>query len=130
MLVDDERIWKFEEELWVGGDDVYHQRVSDDCLMALPAQPYLFAGEQATKAVQDTPKWDTVEFAEKQLSRPQEGLIIIAYRIKAKRQDQSYHALCTSTLRRLAHEEWDVVQHQQTPLGVIVADPDEVPAHG
>jgi hypothetical protein len=125
MIMDDERIWKFEEELWTGGDDVYHQRVSDDCLMALPAQPYLFAGEQATKAVQDTPKWDTVQFAEQQVSRPQEGLIIIAYRVKAQRGEQHYHALCTSTLRRLAHEEWDVVQHQQTPLGVIVADPDE-----
>jgi trehalose-6-phosphate synthase len=121
--VEDERIWKFEEELWVGGDAVYEERVSDDCVMALPAEPFLFMGEQATKAVQDTPKWDQVELLDKQVSRPQEGLIVIAYRAQASRGDKHYHALCTSTLRRLAHEEWDVVQHQQTPLGVIVADP-------
>lgn len=121
--MEDERIWKYEKELWTGGDAVYSDRVSGDCVMALPAEPYVFGGEQATKAVQDTPKWDQVEFLDTQVSRPQEGLIVIAYRVQAKRGDQSYHAVCTSTLRRLAHEEWDVVQHQQTPLGVIVADP-------
>jgi trehalose-6-phosphate synthase len=121
--MEDERIWQYEKELWTGGDQVYSERVSDDCVMALPAEPYVFAGEQATKAVQDTPKWDEVEFLDTQVSRPQESLIVIAYRVQAKRADKSYHAVCTSTLRRLAHEEWDVVQHQQTPLGVIVADP-------
>lgn len=122
--MEDERIWKYEKQLWTGGDEVYEQRVSSDCLMALPAEPYLFAGEDATRAVQDTPKWEEVEFAETRVSRPQEGLIVIAYRVKASRGEKSYHALCTSTLRRLAHEEWDVVQHQQTPLGVIVSEPD------
>jgi trehalose-6-phosphate synthase len=121
--MDDERIWKFERELWTGGDEVYHERVSKDCLMALPAEPFLYAGEKATQAVQDTPKWDEVELLDTQVSRPQEGLIVIAYRVQASRGDKHYHALCTSTLRRLSHEEWDVVQHQQTPLGVIVADP-------
>jgi hypothetical protein len=121
--MEDERIWKFEQELWTGGDEVYQQRVSPDCLMALPAEPYLFAGEAATRAVQHTPKWDEVEFADTRVSRPQEGLIVIAYRAQARRGEKSYDALCTTTLRRLAHEQWDVVQHQQTPLGVIVSDP-------
>lgn len=121
--MEDERIWKFEKELWIGGDQVYEERVSADCVMALPAEPYLFTAEQATKAVQDTPRWDEVDFHDTHVSRPQEGLIVIAYRAKAKRGDESYHALCTSTLRRLEHEHWDVVQHQQTPLGVIVAEP-------
>jgi trehalose-6-phosphate synthase len=74
--------------------------------------------------VADTPRWESAEFRDTRVSRPQEGLIVIAYRVAARRGEQSYHALCTSTLRRLAHEEWDVVQHQQTPLGVIVADPE------
>ena len=123
--MEDERIWKFEQELWTGGETVYEERVSADCVMALPTEPYVFLGEQATKAVQDTPKWDAVELLDRQVSRPQEGLIVIAYRAQASRGDEHYHALCTSTLRRLSHEERDVVQHQQTPLGVLVADPAE-----
>ena len=121
--MEDERIWTFEEELWLGGGDVYRERVSDDCLMALPAEPYLFGGKEATDAVEHTPRWDKVDFTETRVSRPQEGLIVIAYQVEAHNPDKTYRALCTSTLRRLSHEKWDVVQHQQTPLGVIVADP-------
>ncbi|MEW9854971.1 DUF4440 domain-containing protein [Novosphingobium sp. M1R2S20] len=121
--MEDERIWDFERELWVGGDAVYRERVSEDCLMALPGEPFLFGGDEAAKAVEQTPRWRDVRFCEQRVSRPQEGLIVIAYRVEAQKEEGSYHALCTTTLRRRAHEEWDVVQHQQTPLGMMVADP-------
>jgi hypothetical protein len=122
--MEDERIWSFERDLWIGGEKVYDERVSDDCLMALPTEPYVFDGAAATDAVKHTPRWDKVEFSDQQVSRPQEGLIVIAYRAAASRGDETYTAVCTSTLRRLSHEEWDVVQHQQTPLGTMVAEPE------
>jgi len=122
--MDDQRIWDFERDLWLGDGDVYEERVGDECLMALPTQPFLFGGKAAIDAVSKSPRWDDVTFAEKKVSRPQEGLIVIAYRALASRGDEAYPALCTSTLRRIEHEEWDVVQHQQTPLGTLVADPD------
>ncbi|GGC32701.1 hypothetical protein GCM10011371_20160 [Novosphingobium marinum] len=122
--MEDARIWNFESDLWTGGEDVYRERVSDDCVMALPATPYIFDGKAATKAVAGTPRWESVEFRNQRVERPQEGLIVIAYRAHAKRGEEEYHALCTSTLRRLSHEDWDVVQHSQIPLGVEVADPD------
>lgn len=122
--MDDDRIWDFERDLWTGGEAVYRDRVSADCLMALPAAPFVYAGQEATRAVENTPRWTDVTFKDTQVSRPEEGLIVIAYRAEASRDGESYHALCTSTLRRLAHEEWDVIQHQQTPLGAEVADPD------
>jgi hypothetical protein len=65
-----------------------------------------------------------VTFHDQQVERHQEGLIAIAYRAKATRGDQSYHAICTSTLLRKGEGDWEVIQHQQTPLGVEVADPD------
>jgi len=38
--------------------------------------------------------------------RPQEGLIVISYRAKASREDaQGYEAHCTSTYRRVVHED-------------------------
>ena len=121
--MDDQRIWNFEERLWVGGPQAYEEQVSDTCVMALPAEPFLFDGPAAIAAVKDTPRWDSVDFADTRVERPEEGLIVIAYRAEAKRGEENYHALCTSTLRRLEHEEWRVVQHQQTPLGVKVTDP-------
>ena len=122
--MEDNRIWEFERALWLGGGDVYEKCVANDVVMALPAQPFLFDGQAAAKAVEDTPRWDEVDFVDTRISRPEEGLIVIGYRARADRGDKHYHALCTSTLKRLGHEAWVVVQHQQTPLGVEVKDPD------
>ena len=48
--------------------------------------------------------------------RPQEGLIVIGYTVDAEKDGgEKYAAHCTSTYRRLEHEVWKVVQHQQTP---------------
>ena len=122
--MNDERIWDFERELWTGPADAYDRKVSDKVVMALPATPYLFDAEAARAAVKDTPRWEEVEFVDTAVERPEEGLIAIAYRVKARRGDEEYHALCTSTLRRVGEEDWEVVQHQQTPLGVEVAEPE------
>ena len=64
----------------------------------------------------ETPRWSEVEFSEQQIVRPQEGLIVLAYHAKATRENgEAYEAHCSSTLRRVGHDEWQVVQHQQTP---------------
>ena len=120
--MNDERLWEFERQLWVGPSEVYDEKVAEDVVMALPAQPFLFDRDAATKAVKDTPRWDSVEFAETRVERHEEGLIVIAYRAHAKRDEQKYDAVCTSTLLRLGHENWVVIQHQQTPLGIEVSD--------
>lgn len=122
--MNDDRIWEFERELWLGDGSVYRERMADDCVAALPAEPFLYSGKDASTAAQDTPRWEEVDFSETPVSRPEEGLIVIGYRAKARQGDTHYHALCTSTLRRLEHENWVVVQHQQTPFGVEVKDPD------
>lgn len=114
--MEDDRIWDFEKSLWTGGPGRYRELVDDECLMVLPAPPFVMSGAQAIEAVSDTPRWEEVEFANGQIARPQEGLIVIAYDAKASRGGATYHAYCTSTLCRLSHEEWRVVQHQQTLL--------------
>jgi hypothetical protein len=42
-------------------------------------------------------------------------LIVVAYHAKAVKGDETYEAHCTSTYRRRSHDDWLVVQHQQTP---------------
>ena len=120
--MNDDRLWEFERELWTGPAKAYDKKVGKDVVMALPASPFLYDRQAATKAVKDTPRWDSVDFTDTRVERHQEGLIVIAYRAKASRGDQTYDAICTSTLLRLAHEDWVVIQHQQTPLGVQVSD--------
>lgn len=112
--MEDARIWEFEASLWTGEAEVYRALIDEASLMVLPAEPFVFTGEDAIAAVQDTPRWEEVTFSDQQVARPQEGLIVIAYKAEARRSDEAYTACCTTTMRRLAHDEWRVVQHQQT----------------
>lgn len=117
--MDDERLWAFEESLWTGGPGTYREKVDGGVIMALPQPPFILTGETAVAAVAETPVWDEAELSERQVARPQEGLIVIGYRVRAVRDGEArYEAHCTSVIRRLEHEEWRVIQHQQAPITV------------
>lgn len=114
--MDDARVWDFEKSLWLADAAHYRASIDPDCLMVIPAEPYALQGEDAVAAVSDTPRWSDVRFEETHITRPQEGLIVIAYRAHAMGGGSGdYVAWCTSTYRRLAEGEWRVLQHQQTP---------------
>ena len=114
--MDDDRVWAFEESLWTGDAENYREKMDGDCLIVVPTPPYVMSGDDAVAAVADTPRWTSVDFSDTRVARPQEGLIVVAYGIVAKRDDaEAYEAHCTSTYRRIEHEVWTVVQHQQTP---------------
>ncbi len=114
--MEDNRVWAFEESLWIGDADHYRELIDDECVMVLPEQPFVLKSDAAIEAVAHTPRWSSVTFSEQQVMRPQEGLITIAYKAQAERDGSSgYTAYCTTTMRRLEHDVWRVVQHQQTP---------------
>lgn len=117
--MDDDRVWRFEESLWRASQDRYHEQVDPECVMALSRAPHLFSGKDAVNAVSGTPEWDRVTFSDKTVSRPEEGLIVVGYCIKAEKGEKRFRAACTSVYRRKAHEDWSVVQHSQ-----VVIDPD------
>lgn len=111
--MEDDRIWRFEEKLWLGDPDTYRALIDEECVMALPAKPYVFTADAAIEAVASTPRWSKVEFTERKVQRPEEGLIVIAYRAEASREGESYVAYSTTSMRRRGHEDWLVVQHSQ-----------------
>lgn len=113
--MEDERIWAFERSLWDASPEHYHELMDETCILVLPTPPYVLVGNAAIDAVAATPRWDDVRLENRQVVRPQEGLIVIGYHAQVSRGQEQYEAHCTTTLRRLAHEEWRVVQHQQTP---------------
>jgi hypothetical protein len=117
--VDDQRVWALERDLWIGSSELYADAIDDECLMVLARPPFILNGGEAIEAVKATPRWSEVEFSEQRISRPQEGLLVAAYSVRASRQDgESFQAHCTTTYLRLAHEEWRVVQHQQAAAPV------------
>jgi hypothetical protein len=113
--MDDDRVWSMEEGLWRATEEAYRERVDPDCVMALGRAPHLFAGEAAVAAVRGTPAWDEVAFSGRSVSRPEEGLIVLGYRVRAEKGGTHFTAACTSVYRRRGHEDWAVVQHAQVP---------------
>lgn len=114
--MEDERIWKLERSLWTGDGEHYREMIDEESLFVVPAPPFILQGSAAAEAMAKTPRWDDVRLSERQVVRPQEGLIVIAYHVEASAADKPpYVAHCTTTLRRLDHDEWRVVQHQQMP---------------
>ena len=114
--MDDDRVWEFEKSLWQADPAHYQQCIDTEVQMALPTPPFLFSGEQAIEAVTATPRWSNVSFEDGHISRPQEGLIVVAYTAHAQRDGHDdYVAHCTSTYRKDQSGEWQVIQHQQTP---------------
>jgi len=116
--MNDERIWSFEKSLWSASQDEYRHKIARDGILVVPQDPFVLAGHKAADAMAQTPHWDSVEFTETKVARPDGpngGLIVIAYKADAKRGTMSYSAYCTSTLLREGEDDWVVVQHQQTP---------------
>ncbi len=113
--MEDDRVWAFEESLWTGDAQHYRESIDESALMVVPQPPFVLESAAAVEAVSQTPRWESVSFADGRIVRPQEGLIVIAYRVEAAQGDERYVAHCTSTYRRVEHEVWRVVQHQQTP---------------
>lgn len=120
--MEDNRVWEFEQSLWTGDAEHYEESIDESAVMVVPTPPYVLESAAAVKAVQDTPRWDSVEFADGTIVRPQEGLIAIGYTATAMRGDDRYVAHCTSTYRRIAHDEWKVVQHSQLPELAVKAE--------
>ena len=121
--MDDDRLWGFEQSLWLEGEDNYREKVDPEVQMVLPMPPYVHSGEEAIKAVSSTPVWDRADLTERRVSRPQEGLIVVAYHVHAEKEGAAgYQAHCTSVIRKLEHEVWRVVQHQQLPLLAATAE--------
>jgi hypothetical protein len=115
--MDDQRVWAFEESLWTATPEHYQESIDgENYLLVVPTHPHVLSGQAAIDAVKNTPRWSKVAFSEQKITRPQEGLIVVAYKVDADKEEAApYSAYCTSTYRRLEHEVWKVVQHQQTP---------------
>lgn len=114
--MEDQRAWSLEESLWTGEPSLIPAVIDRECLMVIPTPPHILSADVAVGAMTDAPRFSQVRFGNAQISRPEKGLIVLAYTAHARRAgDEPYVAHCTSTWRRLRHQDWRLVQHQQTP---------------
>ena len=111
-----EALWQLEEEFWTGGEPLYRQRLSPDCVMVFPKPAGILKGEAILEALKGAPRWKSVRMTSKQLVEHDAGTVVLAYEARAERDEKDfYSALCSSTYAR-AGGAWRLLQHQQTPV--------------
>lgn len=111
----DAEVWELERRLWLEGEDAYDALMSADCIMAFPPPVGILSGATIKDSLENAPRWSAVEVMEQTAVYPDETTVILAYRAESCRGEETYHAYCTSTYRRL-EDGWRIVQHQQTPI--------------
>lgn len=115
--MDDDRVWAFEEKLWKADEAFYRDNLDEKAVMVMPAPYGVMGGEEVIAGVSDTPRWDSIDFSETRIGRPQYGLLVAAYKVTAGKGDEpTYEAWCSTTYRLDDSDKWWVVQHQQTPI--------------
>lgn len=108
--------WAMEERMWTGGADELAAALDPTCLMVFPAPAGILTAKAAVAALDSAPRWRSIVMSERQIGRPADDLIVLAYRAIGARDDAPlYRARCSSTYRR-ADGDWRLVQHQQTPM--------------
>jgi hypothetical protein len=115
LLMTDEDAWAVEERLWTGGEAYFAKAIDPACLMIFPGAGVLDA-EASLDGLKAAPRWQSVEMDARRVTRPADGLIVLAYRARGHREGQKpYEAWCGSSYR-FAAGEWRLFQHQQTPV--------------
>ena len=114
--MEDERVWHHERQLWTGSVEDFARAIDETSLMVIPAPPFVLAGDEIVQALAKGTRFSKLGIAHGRITRPQEGLILVAYKAAADGHGEpQYLALCTTSWRRIAHDDWLIVQHQQTP---------------
>lgn len=108
-------LWESERRFWLEGASHFRAVMAPDCLMVFPAPTGILTGAAIIDALQDAPRWQSVEMSEQAAARA-DAAVALAYRALARRgpDESAYLAYCSSTYVKTA-EGWRLVQHQQTP---------------
>ncbi|AFL52975.1 hypothetical protein CO676_08190 [Sinorhizobium sp. BJ1] len=113
--MDDREAWELERRLWLEGAGAYQHLLDDECLMAF-APVGILVGVEIIRALDGAPRWKNVEMTEQRSARPNDSVLVLAYRAEARREpDVFYAAYCTSTYARTG-EDWRLIQHQQASI--------------
>jgi hypothetical protein len=114
--MDDDDIWRMEEQFWIGGEARYRSALDPECIMGFPAPIGIMVGKAILESLAQAPRWSSVDISECQIARPASDLITLGYRARGKRPGADhYEAYCTSSYQATSNG-WKLFQHHQTPI--------------
>jgi hypothetical protein len=109
-------LWEMERGFWLNDAAYYTTFLAPDCIMVFPEPPGVLVGNEITAALEQAPRWETIEMENGSLVELDTRVTVPTYRAIAQRDgDPPYRALCSSIYTR-TNSQWLLVHHQQTPL--------------
>lgn len=108
-----ENRWADEAAWWTMGAAEARRRMHPACVMVFASGA--MQGETILAAMDSVPRWSSVSISDRRTVET-EDCVVLAYRADAMRGGQAHAALCSSTWVRQGGD-WQLIQHQQTPIG-------------
>ncbi|QOF81088.1 nuclear transport factor 2 family protein [Variovorax sp. 38R] len=113
--MDDDNLWRIEEQFWSAGADFYEQHLSEHALMVFPAPAGVLDRAATLDSIQSGSRWVHANFEKRQLLRPTDHVAMLVYSVAASRHEGvAYRALCSSTYVKEG-DAWLLALHHQTP---------------
>lgn len=92
----------------------YETVLASEVLMLLPGGLFIDDRQQVIDSMQGA-AWDDFQLSDERVLELDERTSVVAYRAKARRGDQDYEALISSTYV-CKNDGWRLALHQQTPV--------------
>ncbi|WP_418320684.1 hypothetical protein [Piscinibacter sakaiensis] len=109
-------LWQFEREFWLADAAKIRQRLAEPALLVFPPPTGVLQGMAGVEALAAAPRWTSVVLRKQTLNFPAAGVAVLAYAVRAGRDDSPDHqALCSSTYVHDG-EAWKLALHHQTAL--------------
>jgi hypothetical protein len=109
-----ETLYALERALAHGDGDTYQRLLADSAVVVVPGMT--MDKPQTVAAMNASPGWDAIAFADQKLTELSDGAALLTYRFLGRRGDDfDYKALMGSVYVRHG-DEWRLAFHQQTPL--------------
>jgi hypothetical protein len=107
-------LFALERELAHGDGDTYQRLLTDGAVVVVPGMTMDKA--QTVDAMNASPGWDAVGFAEERVTELNAEAALLTYRFLGRRGDDLDYKALMGSVYVMSGQGWRLAFHQQTPL--------------
>jgi hypothetical protein len=109
-----ETLFTLERELARGDGETYERLLTDGAVVVVPSMT--MDKPQTVAAMNASPGWDAVGFADEQCAELNDEAALLTYRFLGRRGDDVDYKALMGSVYVLRDQGWRLAFHQQTPL--------------
>lgn len=112
-----ETLLELERRLWKGDAEQFRALLADGALMAFPDPIGVLERDATIEAVEQAPRWQSVEFHDVRTVALGASAAVLSYRAVARRSpDEPSYTVRAGSCYVRSDDGWRLAYHHQTPL--------------